>query len=117
MVVGQGVHLLERCIRQALLRKAQGRTPQTGHAFDIGLAVFVKHLHTLAAHNDQRPVSFQLPQLGVGVQMVLHVVVACYGKFGGGGVHGLTLSVWNYFKALTTASPISRVPTLVVPAL
>ena len=67
-----------RRIDQPLLGKSQRGAPKTSHALNVGIAVFIKNLHTLTPNDDQRPFLLKLTKLGVRMQVVFDVALPGY---------------------------------------
>jgi hypothetical protein len=73
VVVRQHTHLPLGRGDQPRLGEPERRAPQSGHAFEIAVAVLVEDVHAFAAHDDERAFALELAQLRIRMQVVRDV--------------------------------------------
>ncbi len=73
MVVGQLIELFLRGVDQFGVSEPQPSAPETRHAFDIALAVFVVDIDAFTGFNDMRPGFAVLHGVRVRVQQGLYI--------------------------------------------
>jgi hypothetical protein len=69
----QLLHLLVGDRGQPLVREAERRRPQAGHALDVLLAVVIHHVDAAAAHDRQGTSLLVLLEVGVRMQVVRNI--------------------------------------------